>query len=337
METRRFGATAALRTSPGASLLGMTRSILFRRLFGEVKQMIRKLAVVLALCVLCAVSACAHAEDHSIALAGAGNARELGGYTTEDGRTVKRGVLLRTAKLSDATEEDIRKLTDVYHLSVVIDFRGDSEIEHFPDPEIGGVKNLNIQIIEEARALPEEMVAEMAVLGARNGRVTKIDRLRLAIKYGVLEEQTDQMYVEFLSNDRGRAGYAQFFRELLDLPAGEAMLFHCSEGKDRTGCAAMLVLFALGADEATVMEDFLLTNEFNAALIEEDRRMLREEGIPEEEWDGYLPQMDQVSPAYMQNALAWMTENYGSPLGYITQELGVTEEALNELRDKFLE
>ena len=33
----------------------------------------------------------------------------------------------------------------------------------------------------------------------------------------------------------------------------------------------------------------------------------------------------------------WMTENYGSPLGYITRELGVTEEALNELRDKFLE
>ena len=85
------------------------------------------------------------------------------------------------------------------------------------------------------------------------------------------------------------------------------------------------------------MEDFLLTNEFNAALIEEDKRMLREEGIPEEDWDAYLPQMDQVSPVYMQNVLAWMTENYGSPLGYITQELDVTEEELNELRNKYLE
>jgi hypothetical protein len=40
---------------------------------------------------------------------------------------------------------------------------------------------------------------------------------------------------------------------------------------------------------------------------------------------------------YMQNVLAWMTENYGSPLGYITQELDVTEEELNELRNKYLE
>ena len=299
--------------------------------------MIKRLAIVLTLCVLCSVSVCAHAEEHSIPLTSAGNARELGGYTMEDGRTVKRSVLLRTAKLSDATEEDLRKLIDVYHLSVVIDFRGDSETEHFPDPEISGVKNLNIQIIDEAKALPQEMVAEMEALGVRNGRVTKMDRLRLAIKYGVLEKQTDQMYVEFLSHDQGKAGYAQFFRELLELPVGEAILFHCSEGKDRTGCAAMLILFALGADEETVMNDYLLTNVFNTALIEEDKRMLREEGIPEEDWDTYLPQMDQVSPVYMQNVLAWMTENYGSPLGYITQELDVTEEELNELRNKYLE
>ena len=171
------------------------------------KQMIKKLTIVLALCLLCSVSACAHAEDHSISLTGTGNARELGGYTTEDGRTVKRGVLLRTAKLSNATEEDLRKLTDLYHLSVVIDFRGDSEIEHYPDPVISGVKNLNIQILDEANALPEEMVAEMEALGARNGRVTKLDRFRLSIKYGVYEAQTDQMYVEFLSSDQGRTGY----------------------------------------------------------------------------------------------------------------------------------
>lgn len=299
--------------------------------------MLRKLTVVLLLFALCFTSLCAHAEDQSISLAGVGNARELGGYTAEGGRTVKRGVLLRTAKLSNATQEDIRRLTDAYHLSVVIDFRGDMEIEHYPDPEIIGVKNLIIQIIDDSKALPDEMVAEMEALEARNGKVTKMDRLRLAIKYGDPEDPADQMYVDFLSHDRGRAGYARFFRELLELPDGEAILFHCSEGKDRTGCAAMLVLFALGTDEETVMEDFLLTNVFNAHLIEEDKRMLKDEGIPEEDWDVYLPQMDQVSPAYMTNAIAWMTENYGSPLGYITRELGVTEAEIDELRDMFLE
>ena len=297
----------------------------------------KKLAIVMMVCALCLISVCAHAEDHAVSLTGVGNARELGGYMAEDGRTVKRGVLLRTARLSNATQEDLQKLTDDYHLAVVIDFRGDSEIEHNPDPEISGVKNLNLQIIDEDMALPDEMMAEMEALEAQKGKVTQLDRIRLAIKYGMDEDQADQMYVDFLSHDRGREGYTQLFRELLALPDGQAILFHCSEGKDRTGCAAMLILFALGADEETVMEDFLLTNEFNAALIEADRQMLKEEGIPEEDWDVYLPKMDQVNPAYMQAAFAWMTENYGSPLGYITQALGVTEEELNELRDKFLE
>lgn len=40
---------------------------------------------------------------------------------------------------------------------------------------------------------------------------------------------------------------------------------------------------------------------------------------------------------FAKNANTWMTDNYGSPLGYITQESGVTEEELNELRNKFLE
>ena len=64
---------------------------------------------------------------------------------------------------------------------------------------------------------------------------------------------------------------------------------------------------------------------------------LGEEGIAEEDMDVYLSQMDQVNPGYMKNAITWMTDNYGSPLGYITQESGVTEEELNELRKKFLE
>lgn len=225
-------------------------------------------------------------------------------------------------------------LTDDYHLSVVVDFRGDTEIKHYPDPEISGVKNLNIQIIDDENAYPEEMIAELEELGARNGQVTKMDRFHLSLQY---YDSSNQMYVDFLSLSRGRAGYSQFFRELLELPDEEALLFHCAEGKDRTGCAAMLILFALGADEETVMEDFLLTNEYNADLIEEDRRMLREEGMSEEEIEEYLPLLDQVSPTYMKNAITWMTENYGSPLGYIKQELGVTDEEIIELRDKFLE
>ena len=80
---------------------------------------------------------------------GVGNARELGGYAAEDGRMVKQGVLLRTAKLADATEEDVERLLSVYHLAVDVDFRGDGEVEKAPDPQMEGVEYLNIHILED--------------------------------------------------------------------------------------------------------------------------------------------------------------------------------------------
>ena len=84
------------------------------------------------------------------------------------------------------------------------------------------------------------------------------------------------------------------------------------------------------------MRDFLLTNEYNAALIEEEREYLIENGIGEDEIDEYMKAMDQVYPEFMANAIQWMNETYGSPLGYITQGLGVTEAEIQTLRNKFL-
>ena len=166
------------------------------------------IAIVLMLYVLCSVFSIGHSEaavpPQSIRLTGVGNARELGGYKAEDGRTIRHGLLLRTAKLSGATEEDIQRLISEYHLAVVVDFRGNDEIENNPDPDISGARNLNLQIIDkEDDPLPEEMAAEIDALMAQNGEISKLDMLRMAIKYGTF---SDQMYVDFLSSDKGKAG-----------------------------------------------------------------------------------------------------------------------------------
>ena len=49
----------------------------------------------------------------SLNLTGIDNARDLGGYVTEDGHKVKSGALLRTGKLSGATEADIKTLLNM--------------------------------------------------------------------------------------------------------------------------------------------------------------------------------------------------------------------------------
>ena len=296
--------------------------------------------VVLCVSLLCAVltqfaaaEGSIDPEAQSIGLEGVGNARELGGYQSEDGRTVKRGVFLRTAALGGATEADIQRLGEVYQLATVIDLRMTSEIEAAPDPEIEGVKNIHLGIIDE-EALEEKRQSlspeDLEGLDLTN----TLDRLKMASKLGIVG---DQMYVNFLSGDAGKAGYKQLFQELLELPEGGAVLFHCTQGKDRTGCAAMLILSALGVDEETILADFTLTNIYNEALIESERQMLSAQGVEGEEQETYLRLMDEVDAQYMINALDWLKESYGSVLGYISDELGIEEAQLETLRDRYLE
>lgn len=137
--------------------------------------------------------------------------------------------------------------------------------------------------------------------------------------------------------DQGKKGYTEYFRQLLALPEGNSLLFHCSQGKDRTGLGAMLILSALDVDEETIMQDYLLTNVFNAELIEKERKMFSQYNLSDSDLNKYLSAMDQVDPVYMKNALDYLKKNYGSVKGYITKELGLTEKDFASLKNKFLE
>ena len=254
-----------------------------------------------------------------------------------DGRTVKRGVLLRTAKLSDGTEEDFKKLLETYHLAELADFRMAAEVARDSEPELAGVTNRALPIMD-AELMAERSAAMAKDLAAKGVDIRTADsmtQLLAAVDAGIV---SDQMYVEFLNGKEGRENYRALFDDLLALPEGRSLLFHCSQGKDRTGVAAMLILSALGADEETIMRDYLLTNEFNAAKIAGERRLLAQRGIPAGGLDQYLLAMDQVNPALMRNALDALKAEYGGGAeGYLRQVLGLDDTQLAALRDKFLE
>jgi protein-tyrosine phosphatase len=99
----------------------------------------------------------------------------------------------------------------------------------------------------------------------------------------------------------------------------------------------MLILSALGVSEEVIMKDYLLTNTFNADSINAQRKMLLSNGIKESELDRYMIVLDEVNPVLMKTVMSWLKENYGSPVGYIINELGITEEEIETLKAKFLE
>ena len=267
----------------------------------------------------------------NLPLAGVGNARQLGGYRIAD-RHVKDGVLLRTADLNHITPEALEMLRKKYHIQTVIDLRMSTERNRLPDPEIPGAKNLHLPVLDMEDML-EGADPELAERFMDPGR----DRMKLFDR--IYEEGflSDQLYVNFLLAERGKRAYRAFFKALLQLDEGRAILWHCADGKDRTGCAAMLTLFALGASRETVMEDYLLTNACNARLLEGIRQRVAPLGFPPAKLDALLFLSGAVSEAYMDNAINALSREYGSVQGYLAEVLDVGKQETELLRHKFLD
>ena len=265
-------------------------------------------------------------EAQTLNMSTISNARELGGYQTRDGKTVREGVLLRTAALTDASQEELDSLINDYNLTAIIDMRASYELAEDPEPAVDGVAQYNFKIMDE-QMMARRAAAIQDVLTDPN--VDPVKRMTAILEADVI---SDQMYVEFLQGETGKTGFRDFFRVLLETPEGNAVLWHCTNGKDRTGVAAMLLLGVLNVDEEIIMEDFLLTNVFFEAEISAMRQKLgayiQDEAMLEE----LMVTGKGVYAPYMQNAIDYIKENYGDIPGYVKAELGLTDADIAKLQ-----
>ena len=255
------------------------------------------------------------------------NSRELGGYTSSDGRKIRSGVLLRTAKLDAISDEDIRILRDKYRLQDIIDLRMEVERIGADDPEIDGARYSHLDVLDFSDMMPED--AEQADI---NG-FSLPEIVELMTQTGML---TDKMYIGFLMNKKGYDAFSGFFRILLEADPDRAVLWHCTSGKDRTGLAAMLLLTALEVDEETIVSDFILTNEYNASRIEATRKYLTAQGCDNELIQKGLLVFDMVDESFLRTAMNYLKKEFGSVKGYITDALNITEDEINSLKEKYL-
>lgn len=264
--------------------------------------------------------------NHSIHLNSIRNARELGGYITADGRRVKSGVLLRTANLSGISDDDVRLLTDVYRLAHIVDFRMDMELPGAEDPPIAGAEYHHLNVIDPSLFPPQEDASAGAALDL-------VQSVEMSEKIGAFD---GRMYVGFLSGLTGRKAYADFFRILLSADPDRAVLWHCTSGKDRTGLAAMLLLSVFGVDEETIIEDYLLTNAYNAKRIEGTRLYLRAQGYDDVFVEKAILVLDAISESMMRTAIAYLKKEYGSVVGYVRDGLQIDQDDINSLKEKYL-
>lgn len=127
---------------------------------------------------------------------------------------------------------------------------------------------------------------------------------------------------------------AAFLRLVVD--AGDVpILFHCTQGKDRTGIASALLLAALGADKDTIVHDFDVTNQIYARDVCKFTRRVRLFGGRDEE----VAVVKSFIGANKENfikALDSIEQQYGSLKAYLLGPMSLTEQDLQTLRSRYL-
>ncbi|MFJ3877935.1 tyrosine-protein phosphatase [Streptomyces sp. NPDC090077] len=253
------------------------------------------------------------------------NLRDLGGTPLTGGRTVRPGLVLRAGAL-DRLDPDADPVVAALGLRTVIDLRSDAERADHPDRIPDGVRLLVRDVLADkmsdhrmpAAAQLKDLLGDPAVAEEHLGG-------------GKAQALFGSVYRSFVSTASAHAAYRTLLTEAADPDAGP-LLFHCTAGKDRTGWGATVVLSLLGADDDTLMAEYLSVN---PAVKQAFAPMI--EGFTAAGGDPDIAlALIGVFPSYLEAGLDEVRVRYGSMEKYVHEGLGVSEETVAALRAKLV-
>jgi protein-tyrosine phosphatase len=246
-----------------------------------------------------------------IALEGASNFRDLGGYTGVSGRKVKWGLIFRSGTLAHLSARDQATLA-ARGIRTVCDLR--TTTERLREPSVALA----------ARTLRWDYELDH---GAVIGAVSVLKPQAAAVRSAIME------FYRTAPEDFGDR-FRELFRALCEAKA--PLTIHCTAGKDRTGVAAALVLGALGVTRSEVIEDYALSER----CIDYDRTL----GGATGSWmflNHLAPEVRAPlfasEAAYIEAMLDGVTERYGSLEQYLRMRLHVDAADLARLRRLYLD
>ena len=252
-------------------------------------------------------------EYRLLPMDGAYNTRELGGYKTTNGKSVKWGMLFRSDKLSDISETDQKYLQNL-GIKRIVDFRSEGEKTEDPNNIPDGIDYIETPI---------------NVDGAMRSKIE-------AVLKGETNREIKSFLVdankEFVTNYTDV--YENFLRGLIDEDG--PTLFHCTAGKDRAGFAAAITLIALGVSKEHVIEDYMKTNVFTKDRIDEMIDKIELMSLYQVDAEILRPLIG-VERIYIETAFNTAEEKYGSLENFIREGLNISDEEIQILRNKFLE
>ncbi|KAL3489159.1 protein-tyrosine phosphatase-like protein [Aspergillus germanicus] len=291
---------------------------------------------------------------------------------TSDGQLtsllLKEGVLFRSARLDEASKEDILRLTDGLNIRTIIDLRSTTEHhmaitkykKSHSDTTSGGEQQ---QAEEEYIHLPSlsdtKTSRHLISLTGRAFEKQLLWRLDwwnfakvltwLAAGY---RQDAVKLIGEHVMKPAGLTGLAMTTLEastaelkqvfdLLGAPnsdsdsgtdPGAGVLVHCTQGKDRTGLVILLSLLLTGAvDGETIAREYVLSEK----ELEREPAEEKEERMREIRALGLTEEYARCPKDFTERVTEFLAERYGGVLGYL-ESIGVEARVVEGVGRRFL-
>lgn len=244
-------------------------------------------------------------------LQGVLNFRDIGGYKTADGHTIRYNLLYRSAVLAAMTLSDNQELAPL-KIRYEIDLRTPAQRSQFPThwgpnpPQVIDIPFLvgNIPPLRPSDSLDPIKAKENARLGYAS--------------YAMVNAATMGQVLHVLAEG--------------DVPA----LIHCNGGRDRTGVTVAVLMTVLGASRKDVYHEYLLSNRPATAAQQRQMAAIRNQPYPPSPADRELQKADTLDTTGLDAFFHAIDANYGSFNAYVRDGLKLSDRDLQDLRRRFL-
>jgi len=245
-------------------------------------------------------------------LAGGHNFRDQGGYPVGDGMRVAWRRIFRSGTLTYLTDDDHAQLESL-GIRFICDLRTNRERRNHPS------RWISEHDVEVWWRDHDASTADLAAAIAAAPRTVTARELMNDL-YRSLPYDQSTAYTELLKR----------------LASGQLpLLFHCSAGKDRTGVLGAILLDLLGVDRATVIADYVKSDDHYDRLLAMFLRDRHIHDIDSSDPERFAPLL-RADPAYLQACFATIEQAHGSGEGYAREILGLSAGEITSIRERLV-